>query len=148
MLTCRRCAAPEHDEQTPKVCADVDEETVKYGYKDPSLDLMMMMSFICSFFDNHIFTSGTRQGIILVGTIGLRTQKNAQMLVLILFWNACSTDGWASRKPLTESPNLVTNNWICYIDQFDINLRFRDSLNGYMLIGLRHKTQYRKLSLF
>jgi hypothetical protein len=25
------CAAPEHDEQTPKVCADVDEETVKYS---------------------------------------------------------------------------------------------------------------------
>ena len=34
------CAAPEHYEQTAKVCADVDEETVKYGYKDPSLDLL------------------------------------------------------------------------------------------------------------
>ena len=100
------------------------------------------------FFDDHICTSGTKQGIILVGAIGLRTQTNAEMLVLILFRNALSTEGWASRKPLTESPNLVTNNWICYIDQFDINLRFRDSLNEYMLIGFRQKTQYRKLSLF
>ena len=62
------------------------------------------------------------------------------MLVLMLFRNALSTDGWASRKPLTESPKLVTNNWIFRIDRFDINLRFRDSLNEYMLIGLRHKT--------
>jgi hypothetical protein len=92
------------------------------------------------FFDDHIFTSGTRQGIILVGAIGRSTQKNAQMLVLMLFRNALSTDGWASRKPLTESPKLVTNNWIFRIDRFDINLRFRDSLNEYMLIGLRHKT--------
>jgi len=34
------CAAPKHDQQTPQECADVDEETVKYGYKDPSLDLL------------------------------------------------------------------------------------------------------------
>jgi hypothetical protein len=39
------CAAPEHDEQTPKVCNDVDEETVKYGYKDPSLDLLQQSYF-------------------------------------------------------------------------------------------------------
>ena len=42
------------------------------------------------FFDDHIFTSGTRQGIILVGAIGQRTHKNAQMLVFILFRNALS----------------------------------------------------------
>ena len=38
------CAAPKHDQQTPQECADVDEETVKYGYKDPSLDLLRRVS--------------------------------------------------------------------------------------------------------
>ena len=34
--------AAEHDEQTLilDVCTNVEEETVKYGYKDPSLDLL------------------------------------------------------------------------------------------------------------
>jgi Holliday junction resolvase-like predicted endonuclease len=82
------------------------------------------------FFEDHICTSGTKQGIISVGAIG---QTNAEKLVLILFLNALSTDGWTSRKPLTQSPKLVTNNWIFCIDQFDINLRFRDSLNEYVL---------------
>ena len=37
----------EHDEQTltPQVCTDVDTETVKYGYKDPSLDLLRRSYF-------------------------------------------------------------------------------------------------------
>jgi hypothetical protein len=34
------CAAPVGDQQTPQECQDVDAETVKYGYKDPSLDLL------------------------------------------------------------------------------------------------------------
>jgi hypothetical protein len=39
------CAAPKHDQQTSQECADVDEETVKYGYKDPSLDLLRRSYF-------------------------------------------------------------------------------------------------------
>ena len=38
------CAAPVGDQQTPQECEDVDEETVKYGYKDPSLDLLRRVS--------------------------------------------------------------------------------------------------------
>jgi hypothetical protein len=47
----------------------VPYETVKYGYKDPSLDLLRRSYF-------HLWDK-----IILVGTIGRRTQENAQMLV-------------------------------------------------------------------
>jgi hypothetical protein len=54
------------------------------------------------FFEDHICTSGTKQGIISVGAIGRRTQTNAEKLVLILFLNALSTEGWTSRKPLTQ----------------------------------------------
>ena len=101
------------------------------------------------FFDDHIFTSGTRQGIILVGAIGQSTHKNAQMLVFILFRNALSTDGWLGIEKTAHGKPKAGDEQLDFLHR---PIRHESQISGfldeYMLIGLRHKTQYRKLSLF
>ena len=61
------------------------------------------------FFDDHICTSGTKQGIILVGAIGLHTQKFPHFLFTY------SENHWANLSTKIELAAVI---WKWVVDQY------------------------------
>jgi hypothetical protein len=132
------CAAPVGDQQTPQECQDVDAETVKYGYKDPSLDLLRR-SYL------HLWDKTGDH-------IGWRNwsahsdkcrEAGIDSLPERTFYRRLDIEKTAHAKPKPGDEQL---------DFLHRPIRHQSQISGFLervrLIGFRHKTQYRQLSLF
>ncbi len=107
----------EHDEQTLLLddCAHAEAETVKYGYKVPSIDLLRRAYF-------HIWgKSGQHIGWRSL----LSTKRNASPPILTLFLSVRSTGGGVRRKTRSKGPNRLMRACIFCRGLFDINPKFR-----------------------